>query len=108
MASGTSPCCARDESGLQDPVIVPGPFARKAHRVPCTCLQRFPELGRFDFRCAFSEWIILFFLISLFFLTGSLWSPRPKRRGRCQTLGAHALKGLGVDVLIASFDDISP
>lgn len=61
MASGTSPCCARDESGLQDPVIVPGPFARKAHRVPCTCLQRFPELGRFDFRCAFSECIILFF-----------------------------------------------
>lgn len=42
------------------------------------------------------------FLISLSFLTGSLWSPWPKRRGKCQTLGAHAPKDLGVNMTIAS------
>lgn len=80
MASGMSPSCARDESGLQDPVIIPGLFARKAHRVPCTCLQRFPELGRFDFRCAFSEWIILFFNFLFFSNRVPLVPPAKKER----------------------------
>ena len=49
-----------------------------------------------------------FFLISLFVLTGSLWSPRPKRRGMCGSLRARVPKGLGVSMLIASSDDASP
>lgn len=66
------------------------------------------SLGDLTLDVHFLNVSFFFFLICLFFLTGSLWSPRPKRRGRCQTLWAHALKGLGVDVLIASFDDVSP
>lgn len=59
---------------------------------PCVCVSTAShtlQSGRKDFQWTFS--IRSFFHISIFFLTGSLWSSRPKRRGMCQVLRTRAL-----------------
>lgn len=76
---------------------VSNPAVKRRQPKPCT---RHSSLGDWASELHFLN--ESFFLISLFFLTGSLWTPWPKRRGKCHTLGAHAPKDLGVSMTIAS------